>query len=487
MIREKSQKMISCLLLIGLFLIACSPSQPELDVIVTQSSAAIFATNTAVAPSTTSTKKPTVTLSPSLTPTPSANFYLERGVEYLQSSDFENAYEDFSSAIAIDNELSEAYALRGEVIWRSSTNYDDALVNLNKSIELDPSKEGYYVTRGIIWDLKGEYEEAISDYNRAIELNPEFAYAFSHRGITYRDHGEYEKALQDFDMAIELNPADAQAYYNRGTAYQYLGDFEVINEYYDAALADYNAAIADYDTAIEKDEEYEWAYFDKGQVLQILKRYDEAILEYSNFLDLNPSHPDAFQWRGYCFMVLGDFQSAEDDIKTSLDIMPVRVDGTVFYLLGVIYTNIDQTEEAIESFEQALLLPLGLYQVQDTNYTLVELMEDKGFPWFGQPICSRDTDGDFDPDLLTTEFITDDPFGYVEFPYQNMVEGTSWNYIWTSEDGMSYETAGKWDDSISGLHITYFAAPSFGPGKWIYSLYLEDNLVREIECRVVEP
>ena len=63
--------------------------------------------------------------------------YNKRGLEYLQSNDFENAYEDFSSAIAIDNELSEAYALRGEVIWRSSTNYDDALVNLNKSIELD--------------------------------------------------------------------------------------------------------------------------------------------------------------------------------------------------------------------------------------------------------------------------------------------------------------------------------------------------------------
>ncbi|MHA1112870.1 MAG: tetratricopeptide repeat protein [Promethearchaeota archaeon] len=452
--QAKTQLLISCFLLTILFLSACAPSQPELDVIVTQSSATVFATNT------------TDALSPSLTPTPSA---------------------DFSSAIAMDSELAEAYALRGEVIWRSSTNYDDALVNLDKSIELDPSKELYYVTRGIIWDMKGEYEEAISDYNRAIELNPEFVYAFSHRGITYRDHGEYKKALQDFDMAIELNPADARAYYNRGTGYQYLGDFEVINEYDDAALADYNAAIADYDTAIEKDEEYEWAYFYKGQVLQILKRYDEAILEYSNVLELNPLNPDAYKWRGYCFMVLGDFQSAVDDLQSSLDILPVQYDGTVFYFLGIIYTNIDQTEEAIESFEQALTLPLGLYQAQEVNYTLMELMEDKGFPWFGQPICSRDTDGDFDPDLLTTEFITDDPFGYVEFPYQNMVEGTSWNYIWTSEDGMIYETAGKWDDSISGLHITYFAAPSFGPGKWIYSLYLEDNLVREIECRVVEP
>ena len=138
-------------------------------------------------------------------------------------------------------------------------------------------------------------------------------------------------------------------------------------------------------------------------------------------------------------------------------------------------------------FKSALSLPLGIDLIEDANNTLIDLVVDEGRPWFGKPICARDTDGDFDPDLLTTGFITDDPFGYVEFPYQNMVEGTPWKYIWTSEDGIIYENAGIWDDSISGLHITYFTAPSFGPGKWIFSLYFKDDLVRETECWVDEP
>lgn len=447
----------------------------------------LTATETALLTDHPSTLKPTATLRPSITPTPGADFYLDRGLESLQSFDFENAYQDFSSAIAMDDGLANAYALRAEVIWRSSDNYEDALEDINTSLELDPSEEFFYVTRAIIWDLKGEYDNAISDYARAIELNPDYVYAFSHRGITYRDHGEYEKALHDFDRTIELDPADAQAYFNRGTVYHNRGEMDVFYEDYDAAFVDFNAAIADYDSAIEKADDFMDANFAKGQVLQTLRRYDEAVQEYSTVLQIDPSNPDAYKWRGYCFMALGDVQSAEDDLIDSLDYFPGGVDGTVYYLLGVLYNSQGRTDEAIESFELALSLPLDLYQAQDANYALLDLMEEKGVPWFGQPICARDIDGDFEPDSITSEFTTEDLLVYVEFPYQNMEEGMPWKYIWNSEDGWNAETLGAWEDSISGIHTSFFSVSAFGPGKLIYSLYLGDTLVRETACWVVEP
>ena len=100
---------IGMALILMCIVVACSPAPEE--------------------PTATSTIEPTDLPPPSVTPTPSADFFLERGLEYLQSNDFEKAYEDFSSAIALDSEKAKAYALIGEVIWRSSANYDEALAN----------------------------------------------------------------------------------------------------------------------------------------------------------------------------------------------------------------------------------------------------------------------------------------------------------------------------------------------------------------------
>jgi tetratricopeptide (TPR) repeat protein len=65
----------------------------------------------------------------------------------------------------------------------------------------------------------GQYQKAIDDYTKAIELNSKNAGAYYNRGIAYNDLGQYQKAIDDYTKAIELNPKDAGAYGNRGVAY----------------------------------------------------------------------------------------------------------------------------------------------------------------------------------------------------------------------------------------------------------------------------
>ena len=71
---------------------------------------------------------------------------------------------------------------------------------------------------------QGDYQGAMADYTKAIEINPEYAPVYYFRGIAMDDLQDYQGAIADFSKAIEINPMNAIFYYNRGSAKDDLGD-----------------------------------------------------------------------------------------------------------------------------------------------------------------------------------------------------------------------------------------------------------------------
>ena len=78
-----------------------------------------------------------------------------------------------------------------------------------------------YYNQGRAYGQKGQYDQAISDYNKAIEIDPKFATAYNNRGIAYRQKGQHDQAISDYNKALEINPRDAEAYNSRGVAYYF--------------------------------------------------------------------------------------------------------------------------------------------------------------------------------------------------------------------------------------------------------------------------
>ena len=104
------------------------------------------------------------------------------------------------------------YVYRG-CAYRSKGDYDRAIADHTRAIELDPKYVSAYNNRGFAYGSKGDYNRAIADYTRAIELDPNYALAYDNRGATYKYNvkGDYDRAIADFTKAIELDPKDESA------------------------------------------------------------------------------------------------------------------------------------------------------------------------------------------------------------------------------------------------------------------------------------
>ena len=99
-----------------------------------------------------------------------------------------------------------------------------------ETVKNSPDSSRAYNNRGNAYGKKGQYDQAIKDFNRAIELKPDYVEAYINRGNAYNEEGEYEQAIKDYSKAIELEPDAADAYYNLGVAYYKKGQYERAKE-----------------------------------------------------------------------------------------------------------------------------------------------------------------------------------------------------------------------------------------------------------------
>lgn len=73
---------------------------------------------------------------------------------------------------------------------------------------------------------RGEFDLAVNDYSKAIELNPKDTSVYMNRGLAHYNKKNYDLATADYDKAIELSPKDSMLYFNRGNSYEKLGNVQ---------------------------------------------------------------------------------------------------------------------------------------------------------------------------------------------------------------------------------------------------------------------
>ncbi len=82
--------------------------------------------------------------------------------------------------------------------------YDLALAQFTRAIELDPNYTEAYLGRGMIYTIREQWRPAFQDLNTAIRLNPRAAYAYHFRGYVHLAFNQRQNAIADLTTAAEL-------------------------------------------------------------------------------------------------------------------------------------------------------------------------------------------------------------------------------------------------------------------------------------------
>jgi tetratricopeptide (TPR) repeat protein len=224
--------------------------------------------------------------------------YNKRGLAHASTRNFEQAIVDFSKALELDPQYAEAYNNRSTAHLMMG-NYGQAVFDCNRALELAPDFVATYVNRGIAYTGLRDYRRAIEDGEKALQLDPDNVYAHFNLGNSYLWRSEYKKAIPCYDQAVKVDPEFVAAYVNRGIAY---------NE-----LKQLDSALQDYSRAIQLNPDYVHAYYNRANLHREAGRHEEAVADYSKVIELNPEHRYAHENRGDAYAALGDEDKASDD------------------------------------------------------------------------------------------------------------------------------------------------------------------------------
>jgi tetratricopeptide (TPR) repeat protein len=236
--------------------------------------------------------------------------YVGRGVARGNIGEFQAAVSDFTYAISLDPNLSDAYYDRA-LVESDTGSYRAALADLATIASAASNYPSYYYYRGYVHFENNDFDEAVADLTAASATMAQNANVFYRRAKAYDAVGKRELAIADFSTTIRLKPADQSMLYSA----------------------------------------YRW----RGTEAFALKRYDEALADFSALLQLSPQDSDAMMRRTYVHFAQGKYATAVAD--ASKLIQGNAVTGALFPWPGVVDPSRCFADRIVDRYNAGMRLP----------------------------------------------------------------------------------------------------------------------------------
>ena len=323
-------------------------------------------------------------------------------VNRLTSAQLEEVKSNIERALAIAPESPEAHLALGVFHYWGRRDYDSALRELDRAIELQPSNSDSRTYRGAIYRRRGEWRRSLAEFERVLELNPRDSLSPTELGNTYfwlRRWSEAERALT---RALALDPHNINAAYHLAVTYiSSTGDIgrarrawegipenkmnvspygivisQMIGEsvYLDVLERHFADALKAWDVAPTNTAEGRLNQLNARVAIQVLAGQNtaakqeceqaRALLE-AQLAKRRPEDRTSLTESAWVYVCLGRNADALRIAREAAEALPLEKDATfgVNFLLGLaqIEAHTGQSEEAVGILRQLLTIPAGEY------------------------------------------------------------------------------------------------------------------------------
>jgi len=254
-----------------------------------------------------------------------------------------------ASAAADEHADPDALARRGEAS-AARRDFEHALADLSKAIELRPGEPEYLYQRAMVYRQSGQAALALADLDHALTLNQDFLRAYIPRAEIRLHEKNVDGAIADLDAVDRLAPKQADVRFVLAERYEVMNRFSQAIAQYDlwiqnhpddskravalgarcrasaienqdlaGGLADCNKALS---LADKKNPNYGHLFENRGLLELRQANYEKAILDFDAALKTLPKDAFALYGRGVAKIRKNKTADGEIDIAEAVRIAP---------------------------------------------------------------------------------------------------------------------------------------------------------------------
>ena len=179
---------------------------------------------------------------------------------------------------------------------------DEMLAHFRRTVDLDPEiGEAWACMGGLLCNMKKDYPNAIAALEKACELMPANAKVHTDLGIVYQNTRQWKECIEATERAIELSVGSSDI--NLVGAYKRLG-------YAYTSTKRWHRAARAYKKARDLDPRSFESFRGYAQALELIGRYDEAIVQLQEAIKLGRDVPQISQDLGALYLIKGDLDKS---------------------------------------------------------------------------------------------------------------------------------------------------------------------------------
>jgi|GEM_PF-3300201 len=296
--------------------------------------------------------------------------YSHRGFVYAMLDNYEQAITDLTQAIVLEPKDRDAFTNRA-TMYSELKQYKQAIQDYTQAITLKPDSLMLLGRRGAAYYNAGKYDQALEDFNNLLESNldtPTNNKARIHRGDIYNALKQYDQAIKDFSQILQTEPYHIITLTRRGTVYGQIeqhqlaiDDFnhiiELKNHIIEKLLTDQTLEVSDIvDIGLEDlttRSEYASLFLIRGTMYYHLKHYGRAFLNFDQTIELDANNFNAYRMRALANSDLKKYDQAIQDYNQALNL---KSDVITLYRRGNVHVQLKQYNLAIQDYKQILAI-----------------------------------------------------------------------------------------------------------------------------------